>query len=324
MPVRGAPAMPLSPSIAPPCRPAAGSRTVRGEWRRPHRPACSRLAITARSIWTKWPTCHWRHKADPARLDRPDLHPGGRTVGGGCAGDLPTTRDLRAETEAGLPRICTIVSWCPCGCLRWRNGATTSRAGEPFQEAAVGGGRPSHAHHRRGRHGGTPDAVGGQCAPAAQHRGLILASDDVTGRSLLTFFHRSGFGANKNGGPGDFMPLRRPAKSSSCYLMAQINRFGGNIRAPPPLSAWNARPCTGSSSPGRVGAAFRTTGSSMKMVRSLRPPGAWPMSMAATCAWRGGRPYRDRALQLVAASMKSSMCWTRCCWMRRPSRPPGA
>ncbi len=62
----------------------------------------------------------------------------------------------------------------------------------------------------------------------------------------LTNAATSGMDPNANGELVS-MPLREAREHfERAYLQAQLQRFGGNSRAPPTSSAWSARPCTAS------------------------------------------------------------------------------
>ena len=168
-------------------------------------------------------------------------------------------RPARRDRGRALPRGPLSPPECGAGAhaVAGANGATTfPLLVDPFHEAAVGGRRPADAHHRRRRHGGAADPwLAGQCPPAAQYRGAAAdpgqrrVTEAVTADLLPTDLgsiapRRC---AATKGGEVISLPLREAREIfERDYLMAQINRFGGNISAPPPSSAWSARRCIAS------------------------------------------------------------------------------
>ena len=220
----------------------------------------------------------------------------------------------RSRRAASARTSITASMSCRCACRRWPSGATTfPLLVAHFMKRLSAASRPADARDRRRRHGGAAGPwLAGQCPPAAQHRGA--AADPGERRCGAGDLRRSS--ADRSGqrqcagaaaGRGDLvisLPLREAREIfERDYLVAQINRFGGNISRTAAFIGMERSALHRKLKSLGVGSTGREKVSTLERDRlewtaAPRRPRS-PMSMAAICRMaRAGVHIEDRGLQL--------------------------
>ena len=233
-----------------------------GEGGRPARSASSSAPTAAPSTSTRWPTCRarpraascgcWSSSASAAWAATSDVQVDVRVVSS-------TSRDLREEIAAGrfredLFHRLNVVPVQRAGPVRAARGHP--RAGRILH-------RPDQRRHRHApaqagrRRAGHPAGarLAGQPAPAAQQRG----ADADPGlrrrrpsRSPPTCCRPRPWSPTRPAEPGRRADHRPAAARGARGVRARVPErpdaalLAATSRAPPPSSAWSARPCTAS------------------------------------------------------------------------------